>query len=492
MNIKKVLCSALLITTLILLIPHAIAGTLQTENNMWIGKTIIYKADYPQTLLHTTHTFKETEIAVFETKIWYFQNNNISPVPYYIKLYIDDEIVAAKQLQSPSYNIDDYEEIDFSIKFDFSIDQKLLSAGQHTFKTEIIAPESINTITDDDILIKNFEVWPGDFENILPISPDEQLWRGLVRGSDDYYFMNGGDEDLEGALISINEGEYETTTDKDGRWFISLPVDKVYTMKVSKSGYFSRSLNLEDTESYYTFAKLYRVDINNPWLPAELDIDTKKPENYDINQLYTDVTEKDWYTLYVKDLISENILRGEAVEGEQKLQLNAGENLRRVDVIKILGQIHGGSKIWEQNLDPEIVLTDGNKKFFYDEEYSSGDYILFAKYLYRQGFLKGNPPSYDKSDSLPILDAFNEINRVEALALIYRVFHNIEISELEEIDVSMFPDVSNDDWFAPLVAQGVTDGIITGHPDGTFRPGDTVNFVEFAAMYSRMKNSISE
>ncbi len=44
--------------------------------------------------------------------------------------------------------------------------------------------------------------------------------------------------------------------------------------------------------------------------------------------------------------------------------------------------------------------------------------------------------------------------------------------------ISPFPDVTYKHWAAPYVRVGVTNGIVTGYPDGTFKPDDTVLYEE--------------
>ncbi|MDD4287582.1 MAG: CRISPR-associated protein Cas4 [Candidatus Peribacteraceae bacterium] len=46
-----------------------------------------------------------------------------------------------------------------------------------------------------------------------------------------------------------------------------------------------------------------------------------------------------------------------------------------------------------------------------------------------------------------------------------------------------FPDVE-DEWFAPYVCMAKEEGIVDGYPDGTFKPEQTINFVEAAKILS--------
>lgn len=80
-----------------------------------------------------------------------------------------------------------------------------------------------------------------------------------------------------------------------------------------------------------------------------------------------------------------------------------------------------------------------------------------------------------------------EINRVELLKILTRahwkdnpeVFENC-IAENSEPHWTyfIFPDIPIDEWFTPYVCVAYVEGVIEGYPDGTFRPANTVNYVE--------------
>ncbi len=70
------------------------------------------------------------------------------------------------------------------------------------------------------------------------------------------------------------------------------------------------------------------------------------------------------------------------------------------------------------------------------------------------------------------------INRAEALKIVLIAFQ-LENSKQAEI---IFNDVSDDDWFGQYVSVGVEKGIVQGYGDGSFRPGNQVNFVEALKM----------
>lgn len=87
-----------------------------------------------------------------------------------------------------------------------------------------------------------------------------------------------------------------------------------------------------------------------------------------------------------------------------------------------------------------------------------------------EGIIEGYDDGTFKAD--------NQINRAEALKIILEAF-KLENNPQAELT---FSDVSNEAWFAEYVAVGLNEGIIKGYNDGTFKPGNQVNFVEALKM----------
>ena len=56
------------------------------------------------------------------------------------------------------------------------------------------------------------------------------------------------------------------------------------------------------------------------------------------------------------------------------------------------------------------------------------------------------------------------------------------VMEVNTSDLSLeglsFSDIEAGQWYNPYVRAAVEAGIIDGYPDGTFRPGDLINFAE--------------
>jgi flagellar hook assembly protein FlgD len=83
------------------------------------------------------------------------------------------------------------------------------------------------------------------------------------------------------------------------------------------------------------------------------------------------------------------------------------------------------------------------------------------------------------------------INRVEALKVI---LETMEVSILSSSGENLgFPDVDRYGWYMPYLKTALSLGIVSGYPDGTFRPNDPVNRVEALVMLlntGRVKNGL--
>lgn len=87
-------------------------------------------------------------------------------------------------------------------------------------------------------------------------------------------------------------------------------------------------------------------------------------------------------------------------------------------------------------------------------------------FLVGEGVVEGYPDGTYKPNQT--------INRAELLKII------LEASDADMLGAasSCFPDVSGNDWYVKYVCTAKTLGIVEGYPDGTFKPAQTVNFVE--------------
>lgn len=97
-------------------------------------------------------------------------------------------------------------------------------------------------------------------------------------------------------------------------------------------------------------------------------------------------------------------------------------------------------------------------------------YYDAIRYLKKTGVIQGYSDSTFRSD--------NPVSRVEALKMIFVALNKEILSDT----TLHFPDTESDTWYAPYVATAQSDGIIQGYPDGTFKPTNEVNRVEFIKM----------
>ena len=80
------------------------------------------------------------------------------------------------------------------------------------------------------------------------------------------------------------------------------------------------------------------------------------------------------------------------------------------------------------------------------------------------------------------------ITRAEVAVMFFRLLKD-DVRNAELTVENGFIDVSEDQWFNTAVSTLAKMGIITGYPDGTFRPGQTITRAEFAALAARFDKS---
>ncbi len=68
------------------------------------------------------------------------------------------------------------------------------------------------------------------------------------------------------------------------------------------------------------------------------------------------------------------------------------------------------------------------------------------------------------------------LNRAEFLKIAIASFPKVRVSSSDA--TNCFPDVSRDDWFSKYVCIAKKRGMVSGYPDGEFKPGRPVNYAE--------------
>ena len=99
-------------------------------------------------------------------------------------------------------------------------------------------------------------------------------------------------------------------------------------------------------------------------------------------------------------------------------------------------------------------------------------------YVQEEGIVSGYPDGTFKPDS--------PINRAEfAKIIVESRFASQHINSCLDEGGTLFSDIARSAWFAKYICKAKSFSIISGHPDGTFRPADNVNFAEAAKIVSK-------
>ncbi len=96
------------------------------------------------------------------------------------------------------------------------------------------------------------------------------------------------------------------------------------------------------------------------------------------------------------------------------------------------------------------------------------------RYLQQQGVVEGYPDGTFRP--------YQILNRAELLKiLVESKYGDSAINKFSNYDIC-FTDLESGQWYVKYVCFGKNYDIVDGYPDGTFRPGDSVNFVEAVKM----------
>ena len=226
--------------------------------------------------------------------------------------------------------------------------------------------------------------------------------------------------------IAIGKSSYRVT-------FIKK-VNNIAAFKIEHDGHYQRNT--------VEIIKIVAIDANGNPTPAANFAGTVR------------VTLKEGSGKVTPDRITAN----DFVNGVAKVRLTVS-NKRRVIIRAQEGALVGES----------TALTAEDKKLFTDINQKHPNYEAI-KYLKENDVIKGYPDGSFKPN--------NTVNRVEALKMLMLAF-NIEAGVHGPLP---FSDTTNDAWYANALATAVNKKIVIGYPDGTFRPANTVNRVEYLKM----------
>src|SRR5579883_2601981 len=108
-----------------------------------------------------------------------------------------------------------------------------------------------------------------------------------------------------------------------------------------------------------------------------------------------------------------------------------------------------------------VPQTDNTDPAFKDVNVGDDDYIAI-KFLKDHHIVDG----YADGTFQPL----QQINRAEALKIILGTINKAPSKDIVKNVPQSFSDVDPNAWYAPYVAKGIQNGIISGYPDGKFYP----------------------
>ena len=118
-------------------------------------------------------------------------------------------------------------------------------------------------------------------------------------------------------------------------------------------------------------------------------------------------------------------------------------------------------------------VSASTEKVFSDVDQTT-KYSQAIEHLKNNGIVSGYPDGTFQPEKT--------LNRAELLKILVEPFDSAQGSTSSVQGMSnCFPDVK-DEWFAKYVCYAKEKGIVSGYPDGSFQPGNEVNFVEALKM----------
>ncbi len=120
--------------------------------------------------------------------------------------------------------------------------------------------------------------------------------------------------------------------------------------------------------------------------------------------------------------------------------------------------------------EDEVRVNEVKMNYFPDTDSNSLEGKA-AAYLRDKGVIGGRPDG--------TFDGTASVNRAE-LAKFLLLANGVNVGDLK--NNGKFPDVLEGEWYVKYVIKAAEKGIISGYPDGIFRPAKTVNTAEFLKM----------
>ena len=181
---------------------------------------------------------------------------------------------------------------------------------------------------------------------------------------------------------------------------------------------------------------------------------------------YMDVDSEAWYAEYV-----ENLYKKEIISADSDVSFSPATLVNRAELAEMMVKAA---------VSDESTLS--SEQYFCDVS-ASHPQAKYINHLKTSGVVEGYAGGTCSSGKL--FKPNQSVNRAEALKMILLGFGVDPTSAAVEEDVryqdtDIYLDVHPSDWFAEYVLRAKNDGIVSGYPDDTFKPADTINRAEMS------------
>lgn len=139
------------------------------------------------------------------------------------------------------------------------------------------------------------------------------------------------------------------------------------------------------------------------------------------------------------------------------------------------GYVKGLKTVYSTNEYGETIDSEQASMIFTDVD-SNYKYAEAIAYLKDAGMITGYEDGSFKPEQ--------EVNRAEILKMLLLGF-GYEVPETEGTEETFFSDVETASWYEKYVIYAAKSGIVQGYDDGTFKPTQNVNRVEFLKILTR-------
>ncbi|MFA5352433.1 MAG: S-layer homology domain-containing protein [Candidatus Gracilibacteria bacterium] len=192
------------------------------------------------------------------------------------------------------------------------------------------------------------------------------------------------------------------------------------------------------------------------------------------SQIYTDITNDDWYEEAVRKLYERQTL-----SVNEKATFEPNGKITRGELADLLVRAAG--------FLPETPRSTGFCDVTADSKYAAS-----IEFMRKQGWVGGYDSQNKRCNGGKNFRPDQATNRVNALKMILTVFGDlakVKIAE-KQCEAIHFSDVKGDAWYAPFVAEANCLGFVKGYSNNTFRPGNNVNRAEIAVILNNVLENL--